>query len=216
MRPAPSAKRGATVIADDGRPAVLDRIAETDVTLAVWRRPSSGGRDALAAWLDALPADNLPEGRFVAPVAEVPAKLALLCDLVEIEDCDERALLIADIAGLADRFARLAGNNMLDLKLEAVDHDSCWRFHRDHVGLRLNSTYRGPGTQIVPASQASRALRSQRRYLGPLGELARFDVALFKGVTRAGSYAIVHRSPPIEGKGLTRLFLCLNEPVLED
>ena len=52
---------------------------------------------------------------------------------------------------------------------------------------------------------------AQRRYRGPLNELPRFAAGLFKGVVRAGTEAIVHRSPPVAGSGQTRLFLCLNE-----
>lgn len=92
-----------------------------------------------------------------------------------------------------------------------IDHDACWRFHRDHVGLRLNTTYRGPGTQWPPLEHAPRALKAQRRYRGPLNELPAFSVGVFKGVPRAGNGAVVHRSPPVEGTGQTRLFLCLNE-----
>ena len=75
-------------------------------------------------------------------------------------------------------------------------------------GLRLNATYRGPGTQWLPPERAEAALRSQRRYRGPLNELPRFSVGLFKGVVQAGNGAIVHRSPPVARHGLTRLFLC--------
>lgn len=195
------------VIEDTDR-AVLARIADTDVTLTVWHRPAPPG---LANWLDALPVEHLPEGHFVGPAACVPARLAALCNLVELAEGAERRALIDDIAQLARAFAALAGSPDVDLRLEAVDHDSCWRFHRDHVGLRLNATYRGPGTQWPPLEQAARALRAQRRYRGPLNEMPRFAAGLFKGVPRAGAGAVVHRSPPVAGSGQTRLFLCLNE-----
>jgi hypothetical protein len=128
-----------------------------------------------------------------------------------LADGPARALLIADIAGLAANFARIAALRRVDLRLEAIDHDSCWRFHRDRVGLRLNATYRGPGTQWPPLELAARASRAQRRYRGALNELPRFAVGLFKGERRADAAAILHRSPPVAGSGITRLFLCLNE-----
>ncbi len=188
--------------------AVLHRIAEPDVALAIWHRPQAAG---LAAWLDSLQAERLPEGHFIGPAACVPARLAALCDLVELADSPERRALIDDIAGLARGFAARAGSRDVDLRLEAIGHDACWRFHRDHVGYRLNATYRGPGTQWPPLEHAARALRAQRRYRGPLNEFPRFAAGLFKGVVRAGTEAIVHRSPPVAGSGQTRLFLCLNE-----
>ena len=188
--------------------AVLARVDENDVALAIWHRPQAAG---LAAWLDSLPAERLPEGHFIGPVACVPARLAALCDLVELADSPERRALIDDIAGLARSFSRRTGSPDVDLRLESIAHDACWRFHRDHVGYRLNATYRGPGTQWPPLEHAARALKAQRRYRGPLNEFPRFAAGLFKGVVRAGTEAIVHRSPPVAGSGQTRLFLCLNE-----
>ena len=198
--------RSRIVESDDG--AILQRIEDDDVALAIWHRPPKEG---LADWLDALPAKHLPEGHFVGPAACVPARLATLCDLVELADGPERRSLGNDIAGLARLFAARTGSPDVDLRLEALDHDGCWRFHRDHVGYRLNATYRGPGTQWPPLEHAARALRAQRRYRGPLNEMPRFAAGLFKGVARAGAAAVIHRSPPVAGSGHTRLFLCLNE-----
>jgi hypothetical protein len=127
--------------------AILDGILDAGVSLAVWTRRAPPG---LAAWLDALPPERLPDGRFVCEPEKVPARLAALCDKAGLGHGRARALLIADIANLATRFARIAAVRRVDLRLEALDHDSCWRFHRDRVGLRLNATYRGPGTQWPP------------------------------------------------------------------
>jgi hypothetical protein len=186
----------------------LGRISGPSVALAVWTRRAPPG---LAQWLDGLPAELLPEGQFIGPAACVPARLATLCDLVGLDSGPPRRTLIADISRLARDFAAIIGSRDVDLRLEAVDHDSCWRFHRDHVGYRLNATYRGPGTQWPPPCEAARAVRAQRRYRGPLNEMPRFAVGLFKGVRLAGEAAVLHRSPPVAGSGQTRLFLCLNE-----
>lgn len=187
---------------------VLDRIREAAVALAIWRRQPPAG---LAEWLDDLPAERLPEGRFIGPAACVPARLAALCDLVGLDDSPQRQTLIGDISRLARAFATLIGSRDVDLRLEAIDHDSCWRFHRDHVGYRLNATYRGPGTQWPPLADAARSSRAQRRYRGPLNEMPRFAVGVFKGARLAGEAAVLHRSPPVAGSDQTRLFLCLNE-----
>lgn len=188
--------------------SVFKTLSQRNVALAIWNRaiPRAFGR-----WLDALPARQLPSGRFVATPAETPERLSALCDLTALQDGPFRKRLIADVSSLAAIFARICGAPRLDIRLEALDHDSCWRFHRDHVGLRLNATYRGPGTQWLSPGDARRALRSQRRYRGDLNEFPRFAAGLFKGVLRSGDDAIVHRSPPIAASGTTRLFLCLNE-----
>jgi hypothetical protein len=206
LRPSLAACEAAVV--ESPHRAVLDRIAEQGVALAIWTRQAPPG---LAQWLDGLAAERLPEGQFVGPAACVPARLATLCNLVGIEDGAERRTLIDDVSRLARLFAARVGSRDVDLRLEAVDHDSCWRFHRDHVGYRLNATYRGPGTQWPPPGEAARALRAQRRYRGPLNDMPRFAVGLFKGVPLAGKAAVLHRSPAVAGSGQTRLFLCLNE-----
>ncbi len=195
-------------VTESARSSCLARIADPNVALAIWQRPLPRG---MAAWLDALPADHLPDGRFVAESAYVPRGVEILCTAGGLPDSKFRRRLVADIALLAALYTRLARCERVQIRLEALNHDSCWRFHRDHVGLRLNVTYRGPATQWPAPNEEARALRAQRRYRGPLNELPRFAVGLFKGVPLIGKRAIVHRSPPVAGRGITRLFLCIDE-----
>ena len=76
------ASSAAPIIEGDD-PSILDRIAENGVALAIWTRPEPPG---LAAWLDSLPPDRLPDGSFVAEPGEIPERLAILCDLVGLDD----------------------------------------------------------------------------------------------------------------------------------
>lgn len=191
----------------------LAQIATGTTTLAIWRRSAPEGH---SEWLDALPSSQLPEGQFVVAPGRATAPLRRLADRASLHSSPERDWLIGDIAMLVDCFARIARCEAVNVRLEAIDHDACWRFHRDHVGLRLNATYRGPGTQWLPPERAEAALRNQRRYRGPLNELPRFSVGLFKGVVDAGEDAIVHRSPPVARHGVTRLFLCLDAETCDD
>ncbi len=194
-------------------PGCLAQIATGAGTLAIWHRSAP---ERQSQWLDSLPASQLPEGDFVAAPGRAAEQLLGLADKVALPACAERDWLIGDIAMLVDCFAQIARCEAVNVRLEAIDHDACWRFHRDYVGLRLNATYRGPGTQWLPPERAEAALRSQRRYRGPLNELPRFSVGLFKGVVQAGNDAIVHRSPPVARHGLTRLFLCLDAETCDD
>ncbi|MEI9985701.1 MAG: DUF1826 domain-containing protein [Aliidongia sp.] len=113
---------------------------------------------------------------------------------------------------LAARFALLAQSDLVDLRLEAMTHDGCWRFHKDRVRLRLLATYCGPATQIVAAEHAAQALRQQRAYDGPIEALSNGDVALFKGDHAEPGSGVVHRSPPVQGTGAARLLLCPELP----
>ena len=100
---------------------------------------------------------------------------------------------------------------MVDVRLERISHDSCWKFHRDCVEARLLTTYCGSATEWVQPIHAEQALREQKSYNGPLERLRVHDVAIFKGNRAGPNSGIVHRSPPIVGTGQTRLLLCLNK-----
>ena len=120
-------------------------------------------------------------------------------------------LLVEDIEGLTLAFAEITGDRMVDVRLERVSDNACWKFHRDFVKTRLLTTYRGPSTEWVLPEYGEQALRQQLQFKGPIESLAPHDVANFKGCSSATESGIVHRSPPIEGTGYTRLLLCLNQ-----
>ena len=187
----------------------LDRISDRDVDLAIWRRSLP---EALADWIDLLDFDCLPSVRlFIRPSGLVPA-LRKIFDDCGTPGGEMRDLLLVDIQELAGRFADIAGTDRVDVRVEGIRHDACWKFHRDRVAVRLLTTYRGPGTEWVGPEWADAAIRDQKRFAGPIGRLQRHDVAVFKGSEADSARGIVHRSPPLSQLGGTRLFLCLNVP----
>jgi len=196
-------------LADANEPDVLAGAARGTADLALWHRPAAPARER---WLDTLPGDRLPTMRTEASPGAVRALVLEACTEAGHGATDPVvAALAADIADLAGRVCRLAGTAAADLRLDAIDHDACRRFHRDRVALRLVATYRGPGTQLVPPEHAAEALRLQGDYRGPLHDLDRRTVALFRGSADGGA-GVVHRSPPVSGRGMTRLLLCLSVP----
>ncbi|GAA0589123.1 DUF1826 domain-containing protein [Caenispirillum bisanense] len=180
--------------------AALDRIRDPDIALCLIERPLSAAFDR---WLDGLPAEALPTVRLTVAPVRVMQALAPVFDRSGLPPGAFRRQLLADIALLVRRFADVAGVAEVDLRLEAIDTDACWKWHVDWVPLRLVATYRGPGTLIADPRRPDRAT-----------PLRRHQVALFKGETwRPATVApVVHRSPPVAGSGVTRLFLCLNLP----
>ena len=122
-----------------------------------------------------------------------------------------RDLLVADINGLVFGFADITQSDEVDVRLEPVSGDACWKFHRDNVKTRLVTTYRGLTTEWVQKIYADQAIKEQREFKGPLERLGNGDVAIFKGSFKSQKRGIVHRSPSIAGTGLTRLLLCLNQ-----
>lgn len=201
-----------TTIARGKSISILRRITDPGIALAMWDRQMS---QALRRWLDALPPDppphgRLPHGRVLVATDDVHVALAAILARSGTPDTPEARLLVCDAAMLARRFATIAGGDEVDIRLETIRHDACWKFHVDDVRLRLLTTYRGPGTQIASPANAAEALARQRDYPGPLDEIPPRAVALFKGAR--GGAGVVHRSPPILGSGVVRLVLCVNLP----
>lgn len=159
-----------------------------------------------AAWLSALPPAQWPDGRFFAHVRNVhPGVLELFAQCGTPLD-DMGAWWADDVAARARDFAAIAGDDCVDVRLERVTGNACSKFHRDHVPVRLVSTYFGPGTELVPAGYEARALAEQTGYRGPLERLDPGEIAVFRG----GADGVLHRSPPVANTGVSRAMLCLN------
>jgi hypothetical protein len=188
-------------------PALLDRIRDPAVGLAVWHRTLP---EALGEWLDRLWPDQLPHGRVLIEPCDRERAIGAIFEESRTPKGALADVLANDIAELAAAFCRIANIGEIDLRLEAVQHNACWRFHRDLVPFRILTTYRGPGTQMVSPAQAARALEQQTSYRGPIETLPRYAVAAFKGDGAVAGGGIVHRSPPIQNTNVTRLLLCLN------
>lgn len=180
---------------------VLDAIADPSVGLAIWHRRLS---PALAGALAAPVADV----RVLAPVDRL-ARALQARDQGPFPVRPLPASLLQDIVALARRFARLANDELVDVRLELVSRDACWKFHRDQVTFRMIVSYTGPGTQWVAPADAPAALAAQRGYEGPLHAVPVGAVAIFRGAAGPGG-GVVHRSPPIAGTGTRRLLLCID------
>lgn len=188
---------------------ILDRVTLADVGMAIWDRPAP--RHLLDAMARLCPA-HLPQGRVLVRRRDAPRALAVILARTPVAATPLGAALLDDMLMLVDRFAAIGDTDIIDVRIDRLKHDACWKFHRDQVRLRLLTTYRGPSTQIVPDTFADAALRDQRAYQGPLEELPDGAVALFKGARAGLDQGIVHRSPPIAGSGIVRSLLCLNLP----
>jgi hypothetical protein len=189
----------------------LAAIGAPSTELVIWKRalPSQ-----LRDWLNQIPVPVLPDLRLLIKPGELRPALEPLLDQCGMQAGDMRELLITDIAKLIQVFSRITAKARVDVRLERVDDDACWKFHRDSVDARLLTTYRGPTTEWVQPEHGERAILEQQSFTGPLEHLGAHDVAIFKGTKAGTGRGIVHRSPPIVGTGCTRLLLCLNEPTV--
>ena len=190
-------------------PDMFERIHDPDVELVIWERSLPA---TLGHWLDSLPVHQLPNGRLKVTAQHLHSAVIALLDGGAMPGGAMRDAFLDDVIAIAEPFMRTLQTDVVDIRLETIDHDACWKFHRDHVPARLLTTYRGPGTEWVHPQDSDEAISDQKSYRGPIERFPRHAVGLFKGSRAGDGEGIVHRSPPIEGTGISRLFLCLNLP----
>ncbi|MEL7167105.1 MAG: DUF1826 domain-containing protein [Pseudomonadota bacterium] len=184
--------------------AELKRFLAPDCAALIWRRKTPP--DTLA-WLQALDPEALPRGRVIVPGNAVRDVVTQFCDMSGLALGAHRDWLIDDITALADAFGTLMGVRYLRLRLDVVTTNACRRFHIDAITARLVCTYRGTGTQYGQAQD---------------GDVPGIDTVptgapiLLRGSNWAPEpdRGLLHRSPPIEGTGETRLVLVL-DPVFD-
>ena len=152
--------------------------------------------------------------------------------IVYLEGLDEEGIdeLVHHVDQLAQMFARIAkesgflGDDDKDkvpfvyVKLKVVESDGCRFWHQDCVPFRLCATFRGPCTEWVPPAFSKITLARRQFDSKHAQSLSLCDVALFKGRGDADADllhdlpGIVHRSPRIEGTGMSRLLLVIDIP----
>lgn len=180
-------------------------IAASGTAAVIWRRAPIPG---FQAWIDALDPDQLPSARVVLDPQRLPAAVAAACEAAHMPAGTERDWLTQDIARLAEAFLAHVPAPLLRLRLDVVTSNACRRFHIDAVTARLICTYRGTGTQYGRAAQGADPATI---FTVPTGA----PVILRGTLWPEGPGAeLVHRSPPIEGTGQTRLMLVL-DPVVD-
>ncbi|MCC6008761.1 MAG: DUF1826 domain-containing protein [Rhodobacteraceae bacterium] len=203
---APSRSFGSVV--EGHAPEVLARIAQPGVALAVWRRAP---HPDFACWIDAVPPERLPRLRARVAAGHVADVVTAACDAAGLKAHPMRAWLAEDAGALGAIVAEVLESPFLGIRLDVIDTDACRRFHLDRVRARMLCTYRGTGTEYGQTGpDGGPPTRTAR--------LARGEAGLFRGALWAESDqpGLVHRSPPIEGTGETRLLLVLDAAGPED
>lgn len=131
--------------------------------------------------------------------------------------------LVDDIDFALRTFRDLVEGRPFHAQLAVVAGDACRRFHVDHHQLRWVVTYAGPGTEWLTDDDVAQCVSNLgASNLGEIGigssdvrHAARGDVILMKGKGHdppaPGRGGPLHRSPPIEARGLRRLVLTLTE-----
>ena len=165
----------------------LSEIRKSGVQMAIWQRRLSAD---LQAWLELLDVACLPDLRILVGPSDLKSALGELLNECSMPDDEMRLAFVEDIDKLVSLFAEITRKEYVDVRLQSIDNDACWKFHRDTVKMRLLTTYLGPSTECFH----------------------QHEVGIFKGSEYDAGNGIVHRSPPVAGTGCTRLLLCLNQP----
>lgn len=190
-------------------------VSETLEGLSVLRQPGCAaalmrrqkGADYLT-WLRDLDPSLLPSARVILRPNQVRKAAQQVFDIAGAPDCVEREALLEDAAVLAETFERIVPAPFLRLRFDVIETNACRRFHIDAVVARLICTYRGTGTQYgisVDGNEPSRV------FTVPTGSPIILRGTLWPEEPKTG---LLHRSPPIEGTGETRLLLVL-DPVFD-
>jgi hypothetical protein len=194
----------------DQDPAVLARIYEDAISIAIWQRQLSQEVESyvdellrksktISLKLSGSPEQLMEEIQRVFPPALISAQ----------DSCVSAAAFYADIHQVLDMFCCLFDAKILGLRINTLEHAMCPRFHTDNVAIRLITTYYGLATEWLPDQLSNRtalgtAFASQINTPGAITanekniqRMAAGDVALFKGELWAGNeeHGIIHRSP---------------------
>ncbi|WP_170429573.1 DUF1826 domain-containing protein [Ruegeria arenilitoris] len=186
-------------------PEGLSVIHNPGCAAAIWRR------DPLASfqsWIDGLRPEQLPKARVILRPEAVRNAVVELCEASGTPAGPERDRLVDDVAALAAMFADVMRSKWLRLRLDVVATNACRRFHIDAVTSRLVCTYRGTGTQYGISTDG---MDPTRVFTVPTGSPVVLRGTLWPETPKSG---LLHRSPPIEGTGETRLLLVL-DPVAD-
>ncbi len=183
----------------------LSAIHNPGCAAVIWRRQVLPD---FQSWIDALPPEQLPQARVILRPEDVRDAVFQICKATGIANCAEREQLVDDTAVLADIFTSLVPAPYLRLRFDVVTTNACTKFHIDAVTARLICTYRGTGTQYGVAADGA---EPRRVFTVPTGAPILLRGTLWPERPKSG---LLHRSPPIEGTGETRLVLVL-DPVLE-
>jgi hypothetical protein len=191
-------------LADSFTPSGGEKAAAREKLTLIQRELPNG----FSHWLGRLSPSVWPDSRFTVRIRDIRAGLFELFKECKTPLDEQAQWWIDDVAALSAQYASASGEDIVDVRLERIVRDACWKFHVDNVEVRLVTTYYGPGTELVPNEFGQDARMLQRDYDGPLLQMKAGEVAIFRG----GGSGVVHRSPPIAGTGENRSVLILNTP----
>lgn len=144
--------------------------------------------------------------RFCSKPSDVESHVRNILDDWRGLTTNARNWLVSDISDLAFTMAELLEASRLLVRVEPVRDDACRRFHKDVVKARLICTYKGPGTEYA-------FVRHDREQPTHSNRIATGMPVILRGKvwSQSSDHVLLHRSPPVEGDGITRFLVVMNE-----
>ncbi|MEM9332223.1 MAG: DUF1826 domain-containing protein [Pseudomonadota bacterium] len=184
---------GVAVLSD---PQAFGLFTKQGIAAAIWQREVP---EDFQTWIDKLPVTNLPAARVTTRIDVLRDTIESIFADAEIAQTVQGKYLIDDTVMLAQNFSTLMGVQQLRLRFDVIENDACRKFHIDAVSARLICTYRGTGTQYGISTDGS---EPKRIFSVPTGAPMVLRGTKWPEPPASG---LLHRSPPIEGTGMTRL-----------
>lgn len=182
-------------------PEILEDINRAGVAASIWTRSCS---DDFQDWIDNLPMEQLPELRTVVPVHLAEAAAIAACEQVQLPASETRDMLTGDVGALALIVSKVLDVRQIRIRFDVSDEVMCPKFHIDNVPARMLCTYRGAGTEFVPAGSENDPRR--------ISQVKRGAVGLFRGGAWPGQEqtGLLHRSPDPAAAAGPRLLLVMD------
>ncbi|MDJ0613956.1 MAG: DUF1826 domain-containing protein [Rhizobiaceae bacterium] len=194
-------------VAVSDEPGKFDILRQPGVAATIWRRklPSD-----FQEWMDTLPVEILPSARVIIREEIARDAVEVICQSAGLPNTMQRHYFVQDVVSLAKQFSELMGTRNLRLRFDVIDDNACRKFHIDAVTARLVCTYRGIGTQYGMSSDGE---EPKRIFSTPTGSPIVLRGTEWPELPASG---LLHRSPPVEGTGMTRLVLVIDALPDED
>lgn len=189
-------------------PAAMVRILDPSCNVVVLRRAA---RPAIRRYMEAAFSEERLVKRVVDPAESLAAMFPCVANLET-----ERALAMGDVDWMLEAFCDLVEPSQVGIRIAALQHAMCPRFHVDRVGIRMLTTYTGPATEYLEEQDVDRARLVTREEAARPGARVQvadsFDVVLLKGETWPGNEGrgAVHRSPNVPSSASPRVVVTLD------
>ena len=139
-------------------------------------------------------------------------------ELERLPDGDGRDALLEDLSLLRDIVCELMGSPAVGFRLARLGYAMCPGWHIDRTGIRLVTTYQGPGTEWMENQNID------RQKLGPgmnanqaCQQAQTGEIVLLKGSLWQENehYGAIHRSPEVEADAGLRTVVTI-DPLWEE